>query len=204
MDEKQVVGAVRRWLERQEFTVRDEFLLDETGRPATKHRPNQPEAQKRVLGWLRAYPSGVSMVELTKGLSDVVSSEAVREAVQRLAEGEEVFERAGRVVLGVPPSGSLVVPCPLRPDLWGFRGSERIERWSVECKGSRADIAHGLGQAHLYSRVTDRSFLAVPADWPLLYPADQKRSFWTILSRVANDLGFHMLRVEEDGGVLEV
>lgn len=203
MEEKEVVDAVSKWLSGQGFTVREEFLLDETGRPAVPRRPDLPEAEKYVLGWVRAYRAGVTQDELVKGLSGQVAPDVVQDTVERLVEGGELERRGTRLLMGLGPrSGAFILPSQVRPDLFGFRGGDRIERWSVECKGSRGNVAHGIGQTYLYAKATDRAFLAIPSDWPPIYPTPKRKEpSWAALRRAAQELGFNLLRVGPNGTV---
>jgi hypothetical protein len=194
---------VRRWLEGQGFRVETEYLIDELGRPAAQHYPDRSEAEKHVLAWVRAYPRGVSMEDLKQGLADKVPGKELQGAVARLVETSEVEKRQARLFMGlITSSGVPVLPCPIRPDLYAFRGKTQVERWTVECKGTTGDIAHGIGQAYLYSKVSNRAFLAIPSDWPKLYAQGQKEHVWGVLRRLAGEQGFGLLRVGADGSVI--
>lgn len=203
MDERDVVKAVEKWLEGQGFTVEKEFLIDESGRPGPLKRPDLAEPEKHVMAWARAHArGGVTPVDLEKGLSDLVPRDRLRESVDHLVKLGEVEVRRGRLHPGpFPRSGSFVLPCPVRPDLYGLRGKDRIERWTVECKGSRGDIAHGIGQAHLYGKVSERAHLALPSDWPPIYDGKAKAEPWAVLRQVALSLNFGLLQVDAKGTV---
>ncbi len=202
MDEEEVRKAVGTWLQGQGFRVKSDCLIDETGRLAEKARRAWGEAEKYVLGWVRAYPNGVTLEDVIRGLSGTVESATIRAAAERLLASREIRRRGGLLHPGsVARGGGYVLPCPVRPDLYAVRGENRVERWSVECKPSRMDLTHGIGQAHLYAKVSDRSFLALPDDWPTLYPAEAKRDSWAALNRTAHELGFRVLRVDPEGSV---
>ncbi len=205
MEEEEVVKAVKGWLEGQGFRVYEELPIDESGRPGPAKRPDLSDPEKHVASWARAHAvNGVSLIELEKGLADLVPREKLREAVAHLVNLGEVEVRQGRVHLGpFPHGGSFVIPSQIRPDLVGLRGRDTVVKWSVECKGSRGNIAHGLGQAFFASKVNDKSFLAIPTDWPKIYDGPQKAEAWSVLRRLAHDLGFHLLGVQEDGKVRE-
>lgn len=208
------MAAVHDFLQVQGFTVEREVLFDETGRPGAPVRKDLLELEKHVLAWFRAYRAGSKPEELYSYLAGRFSREEVRRALDLLVKGGELAWKAGRLVSGVPRPGPLVLPCPVRLDLYGYRGTERVERWGVECKGSRetregkrrgAEIACGIGQAHLYSRVCDRAFLAIPSEWPRLYEEEsQKSHFRLALLMVAKDLGFSVLVVADDGRVRQL
>jgi len=203
MNEEDVVKAVKKWLENQGFNVSEEFLIDESGRPGLLRRPDLAEPEKHVMSWARAHArGGVTLADLEKGLSDLVSRDRLREAVDHLVKLGEVEVRQGRLHPGpFPRGGSFVIPCPVRPDLYGVRGKDRTERWAIETKGTRGDIPHGIGQAHLYAKVSERAYLALPAEWPPIYEGKQKEEPWAVLRQIARGLNFSLLRVDADGAV---
>ena len=157
MEEREVVKAVTKWLEREGFRVYSEFLIDESGRPAAHRRPDLAEAEKHVFAWVDAHPKGIALVDLGEGLKDLLPRERVREVVDHLVKLWEVSVRQGLLYPGpVLHSGSFVNPCPVRPDLYGIRGKDRIERWAVECKGSRGDVVHSKADKSSWPSISPR------------------------------------------------